>query len=155
MAVFTVVNQRGRTVLETDDWVDAQAATLDTHSHRLAHDDWLSVRGTHPTHDWGPPLPGQGDSAPHARRCVKCGGWDNGSYGSQAPCGYDFAGASLVAVIARELASRAKCIPACPPAHREHLNHMTDGRWHDNCPYCLERRAHGGTGLERVHGENP
>jgi hypothetical protein len=25
---------------------------------------------------------------------------------------------------------------------------MTDGRWHDNCPFCLRRREKGGTGLE-------
>lgn len=29
----------------------------------------------------------------------------------------------------------------------EHLNHMTDGRWHDDCKYCLHRRVHGGTGV--------
>jgi hypothetical protein len=40
------------------------------------------------------------------------------------------------------------CTPQCPPAHREHLNHMTDGRWHDNCRFCLRRREKGGTGLE-------
>jgi hypothetical protein len=40
------------------------------------------------------------------------------------------------------------CTPECPPSHREHLNHMTDGRWHDTCPFCLRRREKGGTGLE-------
>jgi hypothetical protein len=40
------------------------------------------------------------------------------------------------------------CEPGCPPSHREHLNHMTDGRWHDDCPFCLRRRVKGGTGLE-------
>jgi hypothetical protein len=30
----------------------------------------------------------------------------------------------------------------------EHLRHMTDGRWHDNCKWCLRRRVHGGSGLE-------
>jgi hypothetical protein len=109
VSTFTVVSQRGRVFLGTDDWVAAQAAAVASHSHRLPDDDWLSVRGTHPTHDWGPPLPGQGDSPPHARRCRKCGGWDNGSYGSQAPCGYDFSGvggSSLVAAVERELAAR-------------------------------------------------
>lgn len=31
----------------------------------------------------------------------------------------------------------------------EHLRqHLSDGFWHDDCPYCLRRRRHGGTGLE-------
>jgi hypothetical protein len=41
-----------------------------------------------------------------------------------------------------------KCTQECPPAHREHLNHMTDGRWHDGCRFCLRRREKGGSGLE-------
>lgn len=41
-----------------------------------------------------------------------------------------------------------QCTEECPPEHREHLSHMTDGRWHDNCPFCLRRREKGGTGLE-------
>jgi hypothetical protein len=106
VSAFTVVNQHGGVILKTDDWVDAQAAAIASHSHRSSNDDWLSVRGTHPTHDWGLPHPDQGDSPPHARRCRNCGGWDNGSYGSQAPCGYDFAGTSLVGAIERELAAR-------------------------------------------------
>lgn len=40
------------------------------------------------------------------------------------------------------------CTPQCPAVHREHLNHMTDGRWHDACQFCLRRREKGGTGLE-------
>ncbi len=40
------------------------------------------------------------------------------------------------------------CTPQCPAAHREHLNHMTDGRRHDDCRFCLRRREKGGTGLE-------
>jgi hypothetical protein len=110
VSIFTVVRHgSGRIVLETDDWVDAQAAAIASTGRNLRDDDWLSVRGTHPTHEWGPPHPDQGDAAPHARRCVKCGGWDNGSYGSQAPCGYDFdgpGGSSLVAAVERELAAR-------------------------------------------------
>jgi len=32
---------------------------------------------------------------------------------------------------------------------REHLeSHITDGKWHDQCPYCLKRRRFGGTGVE-------
>ena len=40
------------------------------------------------------------------------------------------------------------CTAECPPGHREHLAHMTDGRWHDDCRFCLRRRVKGGTGLE-------
>lgn len=40
-----------------------------------------------------------------------------------------------------------------PRDQRDHLDHMTDGRWHDDCPYCLSRREHGGTGLEHICGE--
>lgn len=30
----------------------------------------------------------------------------------------------------------------------KHLrSHLTDGRWHDACRYCLRRRVHGGTGV--------
>ncbi|HEV8653163.1 MAG TPA: hypothetical protein VG276_28155 [Actinomycetes bacterium] len=29
----------------------------------------------------------------------------------------------------------------------EHLRHMTDGRWHDDCRYCRRRREEGGTGV--------
>jgi hypothetical protein len=32
-------------------------------------------------------------------------------------------------------------------ARAEHLCHMTDGRWHDDCRYCLQRRVTGGTGI--------
>lgn len=33
-------------------------------------------------------------------------------------------------------------------AIRDHLwSHMTDGRWHDDCRWCLARRSEGGTGV--------
>jgi len=31
---------------------------------------------------------------------------------------------------------------------RDHLFHMTDGRWHDDCTWCLTRRVHGGNGVD-------
>ena len=44
-------------------------------------------------------------------------------------------------------------------AQREHLNHMTDGRWHDACPMCLHRRVHSGTGIPEydayLRGQHP
>jgi hypothetical protein len=46
-----------------------------------------------------------------------------------------------------------QCTSECPAEHREHLSHMTDGHWHDNCPYCLRRRQKSGTGLEGHHQE--
>lgn len=33
---------------------------------------------------------------------------------------------------------------------RSHLEHMTDGRFHDHCWACKQRRRHGGCGLEPV-----
>jgi hypothetical protein len=33
------------------------------------------------------------------------------------------------------------------PIILEHLRHMTDGRWHDDCRYCRRRRVEGGTGV--------
>ena len=99
MSTFQVVNARtGKTVLETDDWVDAENMAVASHAGRS---DMLHVRGTHPSHNWDDQRP---------RRCRNCDGWDNGSYGSHAPCGYNFSGeggSSLVAALARELDARA------------------------------------------------
>lgn len=95
--IFRVEDRRGHVILRTDDWVNAQQAAVTAHSKgKLCY-----VRGTHPTHDW---------DSQHPRRCRSCGGWDNGSYGSQAPCGYDWhgdGGSSLVAALERELRKRA------------------------------------------------
>ena len=92
---FRVVNalaHRGLwVVLETDDWVEACSRAL---TRNWKPGEWLSVEGTHPSHTWV------------ARRCTTCGAWDNGSYGSQFPCGYDFRGESLVNTIDRELQAR-------------------------------------------------
>lgn len=101
MPDFTVVDDRGNVVLETDDWVAAVEAGLTTNWPRGGR---RFVRGTHPTHHWGPPYPGQ--DPPDARRCTACGAWDNGSYGSQGPCGYNW-DVSLVGAVLREKAARA------------------------------------------------
>lgn len=29
-------------------------------------------------------------------------------------------------------------------------NHLTDGQWHDSCPYCRHRRVHGGNGIKEA-----
>jgi hypothetical protein len=101
VSTYRVVDGRGRTVLETDDWVEACTAALSAAWSRKR--SVRRVRGTHPTHDWGPPHEGQRSPDP---RCVKCGAWDNGSYGSVAPCGYDFSGQALVTALWKETQAR-------------------------------------------------
>lgn len=90
-ATFTVW-RNGRVVLRTDDWVTAQRAAQPSR----ASESYGKVEGTHPTHRWTDERP---------RRCIDCGGWDNGSYGSQAPCGYDWSQGSLLAALEREEAT--------------------------------------------------
>lgn len=95
MSAFTVVKLRtNQVLLETDDWVAAQACYLEWHKSGSLR----SVRGTHPSHQWDGQRP---------RRCTACGGWDNGSFGSQAPCGYDWGSDSLMSAVKRELAARS------------------------------------------------
>jgi hypothetical protein len=101
VTTFRIEDNRGNTVFETDDWVTAQQAALTRNWPRGRE---LHVRGTHPTHQWGPPHPGQNPA--HSRRCTKCNGWDNGSYGSQAPCGYDWSRDSLVSALECEIRQR-------------------------------------------------
>ena len=101
---FKVEDDRGRVVLETDDWVEAEARAL-TKNWPNRYGGSLSVRGTHPTHDWYAPGRSQGNPD-GSRRCRNCGGWDNGSYGSHAPCGYDWSRDSLVSALEREIATR-------------------------------------------------
>jgi hypothetical protein len=97
--IFRVENGHGQTVLETDDWVDAQKTAIDAMRRSVL----LSVHGTHPTHHW--------DTRQSPPRCRDCGSWDNGSYGSQSPCGYDWNRASLTDALTNELAKRAQEAP--------------------------------------------
>lgn len=98
---FAVTTESNQLILETDDWVDAQAAALGRRPGTIRH-----VRGVHPSHVWDSDCSTQLTSyAGYCRRCTKCGGWDNGSYGSQGPCGYNW-DAALVTVIERELGIR-------------------------------------------------
>lgn len=88
--------------LVTDDWVEAEryaSDALNGHPSRV-----LSVFGTHPTHDFGPPL--RAGFRDPTRTCRGCGIPDNGCYGSHAPCGYDFEGRSLLAALDIEEAKR-------------------------------------------------
>jgi hypothetical protein len=86
---------RDRVVATTGDWVEAQRLLLESrHGHRPRNAPRLRLTGTHPSHAWV------------NRRCVRCDGWDNGSYGSQMPCGYDHRGLPLVTIVANELAAR-------------------------------------------------
>ena len=96
MSTFTVTSRGGRVLLETDDWVDAQVMACD----QLRKDVLPMIRGVHPSHVW------------EDQRCTRCGGWDNGSYGSQAPCGYDWGQASLHSALEREMAARGQAWPA-------------------------------------------
>ena len=102
MSTYQVTDERGNVVLATDDWVDALTAAESANWPRGAV---RRVRGTHPSHDWGSPHEGQ---QPPDRRCTRCGGWDNGSYGSQAPCGYDWSRDSLVTALHRERVARGR-----------------------------------------------
>lgn len=92
-STFAVVERRrGGTlavILRTDDWVAAETAALTPWPRDV---DFRSVKGTHPTHDWNE----------QSGRCRACGAWNNGSYGSHAPCGYDWHGYSLTAALDRE-----------------------------------------------------
>jgi hypothetical protein len=106
MATFQVYNQRsGKVLLETDDWVEAEQRAL---GRKWPNSQTpIYIRGTHPTHDWSGPRKHGGTTM--VRTCAKCGGYDNGSYGSHAPCGYDFdgeGGSSLMAALEREMAAR-------------------------------------------------
>lgn len=86
MSTFTVVNKQSGTVtLRTDDWMAAERAAL-----VRPHSPLLNVKGTHPTHDFV------------GGRCSRCGARDNGSYGSHAPCGFDFEGRPLIAILQDE-----------------------------------------------------
>lgn len=87
---FTVVGAAGFVWFETDDWVAAERYASDALKRR----EVLFVRGTHPTHTWA------------EKRCTGCGAWDNGSYGSHAPCGYDWSSDSLISALDREEAAR-------------------------------------------------
>lgn len=106
MVNFKVTKSRGRHRVEiiaaTDDWVEALAAMQRTNDE-LLNDRYgdtytLKIEGTHPSHDFPDPHIYNG-------RCSKCGAWDNGSYGSIAPCGYRFT-KSLIGTIEDEISKR-------------------------------------------------
>lgn len=107
MSVFRVVEDTypQRVILETDDWVVAQAAALTSNwQHRIPR----YVRGVHPTHEFVDGFLPKGEhESRRSRRCHQCGAWDNTSYSAQAPCGYDFSHDSLASAIKREQAARA------------------------------------------------
>lgn len=114
MSTFTVVEGTWcGVILSTDDWVEAEA--LATSMHSKGKD--ARVRGTHPTHVWGPPRPEAGDPD-RSRRCARCDGWDNGSYGSHLPCGYDHKGRALVTIIEDELRARKEAASDGEPAEQ-------------------------------------
>ena len=41
-----------------------------------------------------------------------------------------------------------------PYSFEQHKPHLTDGRWHHDCPYCHNRRLYGATGLLNTQEES-
>ena len=83
-----VVTYQERVILETDDWLEAEAkvSSFLRDNRNTMQRELPQVRGVHPSHEFattGNPT------------CLNCGAWNNGSYGSHAPCGFDFEGRSL------------------------------------------------------------
>lgn len=97
-------------VCETDDWVEAERAHMDLHRKPGAYKQGRPrLEGTHPSHDFQPvdlSTKPAGWKSGGDDQCVNCGAIDNGSYGSHAPCGYDFEGRPLIVEIERLEASR-------------------------------------------------
>ena len=82
--VELVDGQRTTELLRTDDWLEANDEVSDRPRDEQAR---IRIQGVHPTHSF---VVAQGESL-----CIQCGAFENGSYGSQAPCGFDFEGRSL------------------------------------------------------------
>ncbi len=88
--IFRILSLPHRTVIfQTDDWVELERFQLE-----LDHTVNYMIEGTHPSHEWR-----RSKSSSVATRCSRCGAWDNGSYGSHAPCGYDFGQLPLATII--------------------------------------------------------
>lgn len=97
------VDEGGVLILETDDWVEACEVSLTMNWPRIIGGAIpRHVRGVHPSHEW--PV---GMKHHDGARCGRCGAWNNGSYGSHAPCGYDWSRDSLVSALEREKAARS------------------------------------------------
>jgi hypothetical protein len=102
VSTFQVVEDyTGRVILRTDDWVEAcwtaheSLRDVDQQGRGRDH-NMATVVGVHPSHEF---VDG---------RCIRDGAWANGSYGSQAPCGYDWSNDSLISALKRE---RAALVP--------------------------------------------
>jgi hypothetical protein len=100
VSAFKVVRRRPvvvyeeRVLLETDDWREAERAAM-RYRPNVVQRDLPEVRGTHPSHNFDPAKLGASDVC----RNEGCGSHNNGSYGSHAPCGFDFGGRSLLQVL--------------------------------------------------------
>jgi hypothetical protein len=115
MSSFSVVEYgTGRVLARTDDWVEAQwlahesLAGVNALGYGRGH-NMASVQGVHPSHVFADAaLPAGAPEFRRRRCCTSCGMIENhSSYGIQAPCGYDFAGSSLLGALKRERAARA------------------------------------------------
>lgn len=99
---YPVVVYQERVLLETDDWLEAEAFVVrkSRPSRDSMQQDIPLIRGVHPSHDFAT------EGNPTCRN-EGCRSWNNGSYGSHAPCGYDFGGQSLMHHIALWNAGRS------------------------------------------------
>lgn len=116
MSAFRVIEYgTDRVLLRTDDWVEAlwraheSLSGVNAQGYGRDH-NMASVHGVHPSHTFADGfLPAGEPEFRRGRRCTRCGMIDSGgNYGAQAPCGYDFAGDSLLVAMKRERAARAE-----------------------------------------------
>ncbi len=95
--IFRILSLPHRTVIfQTDDWVEFERFQLELNNKNQVgrYSAGYTTEGTHPSHEWS-----RSKSSSVTTRCSRCGAWDNGSYGSHAPCGYDFGQLPLVTII--------------------------------------------------------
>jgi hypothetical protein len=109
MSAFVVSDPRGRVILATDDWVEAERVRMNAF-YKNYPSLMYRIAGTHPSHEWADDvlLPGEPEFMRANGRCRKCGSPQGGCHMSHAPCGYAFDGAAWVTIIARELAARGE-----------------------------------------------
>lgn len=107
MATFRIIQRvpvvvhEVRVLFETDDWLEAEAevANLIARAARGSRTGTLpEIKGVHPTHDF--------DTRSTICHNDGCGAWNNGSYGSHAPCGTEF-----TTSLAQMIAERGQSLP--------------------------------------------
>lgn len=84
MSTFRVIRRtlvtryEDEVILESDDPMEVEWL-----HHREGGSGQLIIEGTHPSHDWAPPVPAGWPI------CTQCKAWDNGSVASHMPCGWE------------------------------------------------------------------